>query len=282
MSGLTIANGHAYNGAGILDNGDALTLDRMVLTGNVADGKLSGLQIADGGGITALHGASVKVTNSTFSGNRAAGIKIGAAEGQAEERVRGAPAAGGRRPVVDEDRIADVEGRDVVGHDGPAGAHLGGDGRAGLAVDDAPHEHLPGLRLEVGADQFQGAAVELAAQLPLLLVGLVGRVGVLEERPIGVGAAGRLDLPAEAAEVLLDAVAGDPLQPAAERAGVRGMTKRVQGGKGRGENLLGHVVAVLRRDAAAAAPVADQGLVQGNQPLPDGGVPVARPLQQAA
>lgn len=78
ITDLTIANGHAYNGAGILDDGGNLSLSRVTLAGNVADGRLSDLRIADGGGVTALHGASVAVADSTFRGNRADGLVIGA------------------------------------------------------------------------------------------------------------------------------------------------------------------------------------------------------------
>jgi hypothetical protein len=78
ISGLTIADGHAYDGAGILDDGGNLSLSEVILANNLADGRLSDLRIADGGGITALHGASVTVADSTFGGNKAVGLFLGA------------------------------------------------------------------------------------------------------------------------------------------------------------------------------------------------------------
>jgi hypothetical protein len=78
ISGLTIADGHAYNGAGILTDGGTVTLTAVAVADNLADGYLSDLRIADGGGITALHGSRVTVVDSTFRGNRAAGLFLGA------------------------------------------------------------------------------------------------------------------------------------------------------------------------------------------------------------
>jgi fibronectin-binding autotransporter adhesin len=84
ISGLTIADGHAYNGAGLLtDAGNVsgagnVTLSGVRVTDNLADGNLSDKRIADGGGITALHGSRLTVVDSTFSGNRAAGLFLGA------------------------------------------------------------------------------------------------------------------------------------------------------------------------------------------------------------
>jgi parallel beta-helix repeat protein len=62
ISGLTIANGAANIGAGIVDFGENLTLDKVVVTNNVATGP--------GGGVAkASYAGTLTVLNSTISGN---------------------------------------------------------------------------------------------------------------------------------------------------------------------------------------------------------------------
>ncbi len=64
ISGLTISGGSAIQGAGILDNGENLTLNRVVLTGSSATSDGGGLWV--GGPAT-----SVTLQDSTVSGNTA-------------------------------------------------------------------------------------------------------------------------------------------------------------------------------------------------------------------
>src|SRR5262249_51892385 len=148
----------------------------------------------------------------------------------------------------------------------------------GHAVDDAAPEQLPGPRLELAADELQGAPVELAAQLPLLLVRLVPEVRLVLDEAARVGTSGGGDLLADAADGPQHGVAGPPGEPAAEGVGRAAVAERLQGGERLGEDLLHDVVDVLGRDAAAAAPVADQRVIQRDQPLPGLGLPLARPL----
>src|SRR5262249_25268659 len=59
ITGLTIADGIAYNGAGLLNDGGGVTLSRVSMTNNRADGTFSQKGIADGGAITDLHGGQL-------------------------------------------------------------------------------------------------------------------------------------------------------------------------------------------------------------------------------
>ena len=69
LSGLTIAHGSDTNGGGILDNGENLTLDHVVIQNNAATGKGG-----RGGGVD-VEGSSGSLTllDSTISGNTATG-----------------------------------------------------------------------------------------------------------------------------------------------------------------------------------------------------------------
>jgi len=63
LNGLTITNGLASNGGGILNNGGTLTVTNSTLSGNTAT--------AGGGGGILNNGGTLTVTNSTLSGNTA-------------------------------------------------------------------------------------------------------------------------------------------------------------------------------------------------------------------
>ncbi len=81
---LTVADGRASGttatgplgdstlGGGILDEGAALTLSRVTVTGNQAVGSVIGA----GGGVASISGAALTVLNSTFTGNRAGGTAV--------------------------------------------------------------------------------------------------------------------------------------------------------------------------------------------------------------
>jgi hypothetical protein len=77
ISGLTITNGNAQNGAGILNGSGTLTITNCAISGNLAS---CGCFNAHGGGIYNI-GGTVSLTNSTISGNTnfgggGAGIEI--------------------------------------------------------------------------------------------------------------------------------------------------------------------------------------------------------------
>lgn len=69
ISGLTVTGGNASIGAGILDWGENLTLDNVVITGNTATGQGGGLEVIAGFGNPAPF--SVTIRDSVLSGNTA-------------------------------------------------------------------------------------------------------------------------------------------------------------------------------------------------------------------
>lgn len=69
ISGLTITGGNASIGAGIIDWGENLTLDNVVITGNTATGQGGGLEVLAGSGTPFPF--SVTIRNSVLSGNTA-------------------------------------------------------------------------------------------------------------------------------------------------------------------------------------------------------------------
>jgi len=69
MSGLTLTDGLATDGAGILNTGD-LTLAQDVFRGNTAQG-ITGHLVGRGGGVESLAGATLVVSQCTFAGNQA-------------------------------------------------------------------------------------------------------------------------------------------------------------------------------------------------------------------
>jgi hypothetical protein len=72
ISGLTLAGGNANLGGGILDRGENLVLDSVVVTGNIASVDVEGG--GDGGGLWATEtgdGMLLTIRDSTFSGNTA-------------------------------------------------------------------------------------------------------------------------------------------------------------------------------------------------------------------
>jgi predicted outer membrane repeat protein len=86
ISGLTLAGGNANLGGGILDRGESLLLDSVVVIGNVASVDVEGG--GDGGGLWATNtgdSMSLTILDSTFSGNTAGddggGIYVASAVG---------------------------------------------------------------------------------------------------------------------------------------------------------------------------------------------------------
>jgi hypothetical protein len=79
ISGLTLTNGLATDGAGILNTGD-LTLAQDVFRGNTAQG-ITGHLVGRGGGVESLAGATLVVSQCTFAGNQALGAPHGSARG---------------------------------------------------------------------------------------------------------------------------------------------------------------------------------------------------------
>src|SRR5262249_28670139 len=76
ISGLTLKNGLATDGAGILNAGN-LTLSSDVFSGNVAQGISGGGLFGDaggrGGGVENEAGGTLAISHSTFTGNEALG-----------------------------------------------------------------------------------------------------------------------------------------------------------------------------------------------------------------
>jgi hypothetical protein len=79
ISGLTLTDGLATDGAGIRNTGN-LTLTQDVLSGNVAQG-VPGHLVGRGGGVESLAGATLFVSQSTLVGNQALGAVGGGGRG---------------------------------------------------------------------------------------------------------------------------------------------------------------------------------------------------------
>ena len=87
-------------------------------------------------------------------------------------------------------------------HSGGSNAQLGCDGPGREAVDDTAPEHLPGPRFKLTADEFQRTPIELAVQLPFLVVRFALPIRLVEDQRLCVRTARRWKVTPDAAEVL--------------------------------------------------------------------------------
>src|SRR5207247_918501 len=142
------------------------------------------------------------------------------------------------------------------------------------ALDRGPPEGLPGGRREVVPDLIGRQAEELL--LIFLFPGSfrVGLgAGLLVQALPGVAIAAANALEAAALAELGEQVAGDAVEPAAERALLR-VVVPAAGGAGNGqEDFLRQVHRVGVLQAAAAGEAVDQAAVQFDELLPGGAVP---------
>ncbi len=79
LNGLTIRNGSSGNGGGIANYGGQLLIDQCTITGNTASGEGGGIFMIGGSGLGTT-GGTLRMTNSTLSGNQAVhggGIDVG-------------------------------------------------------------------------------------------------------------------------------------------------------------------------------------------------------------
>src|SRR6516165_4933877 len=85
------------------------------------------------------------------------------------------------------DEVADLHLEPVenarlrLANGGRAHAQLGGDGNGGLAVDGSPPERLPGPRLELVAQQMQGALADAVSRAEVLGRQKCVRLGQLQK-----------------------------------------------------------------------------------------------------
>ena len=124
ISGLTITDGLASDGAGIVNQG-SLTLDSLAVTGNQAnedDGSLVGSP-GSGGGLENLYGATMTINGSTISGNESVG-----------DPTFGGPAQGGG---IANDGVLTINGSTVI-HNQALGGTGTGDRRHCLRRWDLP------------------------------------------------------------------------------------------------------------------------------------------------
>ena len=146
ISGLTLTDGVATDGAGVLNAGN-LTLTQDVLSADVAQGVAGGGLFGDGagrgGGVENEAGATLTVSQSTFTGDLALG---GTGGGNARRALRHSPGNGQRPTTVLERRADPREAVDVaqahaqVGAETPASDALGSGGLA-RGLDRAGRQH---------------------------------------------------------------------------------------------------------------------------------------------